>query len=138
MSNLDVDNETEEDCLNIETSLNLNNPKLQLLIENTSTKISKKKDKLFKGQHSEGKNLEDLLDEEMIYFYERKLRKLYDDPELHSLILSLVISLLITPNSGVLESAYCSQLPVSKARSNPSRRDAQLPPHPPFPPQPCH
>jgi hypothetical protein len=113
MSKLDVEHETEEDCINIETSLNLNNPKLQLLIENTSTKISKKKDKLFRG-HSEGKNLEELLDEEMIYFYERKLRKLYDDPELHSLILSLVISLLITPNSGVLESAYCSQLPVCK------------------------
>ena len=70
------------------------------------------KDNLYKAKQT-GSRFEEILSEEMIYFYERKLRKLYDDDELHSLIISLMLTLLITPSSGVLESVYCSQHPVS-------------------------
>lgn len=96
--------------VNIETSLNINNPKLQLLLDNSSLKMSMK-DNLCKSKHVTS-SLEEFLSEEMIYFYERKLRRLYDDDELHSLIISLMLALLITPNSGVLESLYTAQHPV--------------------------
>lgn len=71
------------------------------------------KDNLCRMKHS-GNKLEEFLSEDMIYYYERKLRKLYDDDELHALVISLMITLLITPNSGVLETMYCAQHPVSK------------------------
>jgi hypothetical protein len=96
---------------NIEASLNPKNPKLQLLLDNSNVKMSIK-DSMCKNKHT-GSKLEEYLSEEMIYYYERKLRKLYDDDELHSLIISLMLTLLITPNSGVLDPNYCSQHPVS-------------------------
>jgi hypothetical protein len=96
---------------NLELSLNPKNPKLQLLLDNSNVKMSIK-DSMCKNKHV-GNRLEELLSEDMIYFYERKLRKLYDDDELHALIISLMITLLITPNSGVLDPVYCSQHPVS-------------------------
>jgi len=40
--------------------------------------------------------------------YERKLRKLYEDDELHSMIIALTISLLLKPTRGVLDELYCS------------------------------
>jgi hypothetical protein len=128
-----------EEALTLEKSLNLNNPKLQLLLDNSSMKMSIK-DNLYKTKHHQSQ-LEELLSEEMIYYYERKLRKLYDDDELHALIISLMLTLLITPNSGILEPMYCSQHPVSKfshsffffflsTYSNPSQWDVQLSAHP--------
>lgn len=96
---------------NMEISLNSKNPKLQLLMDNSNAKRSIK-DSMCKNKHKVTR-LEDALSEDMIYFYERKLRKLYDDEELHALIISLMITLLITPNSGVLDPHYCSQHPVS-------------------------
>lgn len=101
----------QEDALILEKSLNLNNPKLQLLLDNSSIKMSIK-DNMCKSKHA-GNKLEEVLNEELIYYYERKLRKLYDDDELHSLIISLMLTLLITPNAGVLETMYTSQHPVS-------------------------
>jgi hypothetical protein len=95
---------------NLETSLNINNPKLQLLLDNSSLKMSMK-DNLCRSKQVTG-SLEEFLSEDMIYFYARKLRRLYDDDELHSLIISLMLALLITPNSGVLESLYTCQHPV--------------------------
>lgn len=75
------------------------------------------KDNLVRTKHV-ASSLEDFLSEEMIYFYERKLRRLYDDDELHSLIISLMLALLITPSSGVLESLYTSQHPVMTGMFN--------------------
>jgi hypothetical protein len=112
------------DFSNLEVSLNPKNPKLQLLLDNSNVKMSIK-DSLCKNKHA-GNKLEEVLSEDMIYYYERKLRKLYDDDELHSLIISLMITLLITPNSGVLDPTYCSQHPVSKLWLNDSRRYFQL------------
>jgi hypothetical protein len=106
---------TPSDFTNLEVSLNPKNPKLQLLLDNSNLKMSIK-DSMCKNKRSVNK-LEEVLSEEMIYYYERKLRKLYDDDELHSLIISLMITLLITPNSGVLDPTYCSQHPVSKLLS---------------------
>jgi hypothetical protein len=98
---------------NMEISLNSKNPKLQLLLDNSNVKMSIK-DSMCKKKHKVSQ-LEDALSDEMIYFYERKLRKLYDDDELHALVISLMIALLITPNSGVLDPTYCSQHPVSSS-----------------------
>ena len=106
-----------DNIVNLEKSLNVQNPKLQLLLDNSSMKMSLK-DNLCKSKHVGGTSLEEILSDEMIYFYERKLRKLYDDDEMHSLIISLMMVLLITPNSGVLETLYCSQYPVTEGMFN--------------------
>lgn len=100
---------------NIEKSLDLNNPKLQLLLDNSSIKMSRH-DAMHKKKHK--RSLDDFLDSEMLYFSERKVRKLYDDEELHSLCLTLMISLLIKPTSGILEERYCSQHPISDGKPN--------------------
>lgn len=119
---------------NLELSLNPKNPKLQLLLDNSNVKMSIK-DSMCKSKHA-GNRLEELLSEDMIYFYERKLRKLYDDDELHALIVSLMITLLITPNSGVLDPMYCSQHPVSRYMHNSSRWKVQLSAHSALPLEP--
>ena len=42
-----------------------------------------------------------------MYYTERQLKKLYEDDELHVLLVSLLMSLLLTPERGVLEEMYC-------------------------------
>lgn len=63
-------------------------------------------------------NLDAILDENVIYYSERKLRKLYDDDELHSLCVSLMLSLIIKTSSGVLEDRYCGKLPIDEGKPN--------------------
>lgn len=62
--------------------------------------------------------MEEFLTENTFYYSERRLRKIYDDDELHVLVLSLVISLLLTPNRGVLDELYCSQYPINNGKPN--------------------
>lgn len=62
--------------------------------------------------------MEEFLTENTFYYSERRLRKIYDDDELHVLVLSLVISLLLTPNRGVLDDLYCSQYPINNGKPN--------------------
>lgn len=43
---------------------------------------------------------DEILSENIFYYSERRLRKIYSDKELHSNILALIISLLLTPVRG--------------------------------------
>ena len=54
-------------------------------------------------------NIDELLTENIFYYSERKMRKIYEDDELHVLVLSLMICLLLTPSRGTLDEQYCSQ-----------------------------
>lgn len=47
------------------------------------------------------------MSEDLFYYSERKLRKLYSDSELHANCLALLINLLIKPTKGSLEDIYC-------------------------------
>jgi serine/threonine protein kinase len=83
------------------------NTKIQLVIEN----MLKKKYKLFykKAIMQEFKE-EDLLDLKLFYMKERNNRLVYNDQELHALLISLVICLIITPSRGTLDDLYCPPL----------------------------
>ena len=52
--------------------------------------------------------IEEILTENTFYYAERKLRKLYEDQTLHSLVISLIISVILSPERGTLENLYCS------------------------------
>ncbi|CAD8058754.1 unnamed protein product [Paramecium primaurelia] len=56
--------------------------------------------------------------DELFYFSERKLRKIYSDEELHANCLSLLICLLIKPIRGTLDDLYCSQYPIINGKPN--------------------
>jgi len=58
------------------------------------------------------------LSEDLFYYSERKLRKIYEDNDLHSLMISLMISLLLTPKKGTLDEHYTSQYPVDEGKPN--------------------
>ena len=64
------------------------------------------------------RSLDEVLDSEMIYTSERKIRKLYEDDELHAMILTFMISLLIKPTSGILDERYCAQFPIKDGKLN--------------------
>ena len=57
----------------------------------TSIFLLKKKDHL---------EVEDILNENIFYYSERKLRKIYHDEDLHANVIALIISLLLTPSRG--------------------------------------
>lgn len=40
------------------------------------------------------------------------MRKVYAEEELHAYVVSLIISLLLTPVRGTLDELYCSQFPM--------------------------
>ena len=63
-------------------------------------------------------NMDEVLTENLFYYSERKLRKIYEDDELHVLVLSLMISLLLTPNRGTLDEHYTSQYPIDDNKPN--------------------
>ena len=59
------------------------------------------------------------MNEEDIYYQkERSMRPIYQDEELHVLMLSLTICLLITPERGTLDELYCSQYPLDNGKQN--------------------
>ena len=50
--------------------------------------------------------------EEVFYMKERSVRPIYQDDELHVLMLSLMMCLLLKPERGTLDELYCSQFPI--------------------------
>lgn len=46
--------------------------------------------------------------EEVFYMKERSVRPIYQDDELHVLMLSLMMCLLLKPERGTLDELYCS------------------------------
>ena len=93
---------------------------MQLLLEgkkkHNSPKMSVKN--LTKELPLTSANIEEVLTENLFYYSERKLRKIYEDDELHVLVLSLIISLLLTPSRGTLDEHYTSQYPIDDGKSN--------------------
>ena len=63
-------------------------------------------------------NMDEILTENLFYYSERKLRKIYEDDDLHVLVISLMISLLLTPNRGTLDEYYTSQYPINDGKPN--------------------
>ncbi|KAL4475130.1 hypothetical protein ABPG74_001826 [Tetrahymena malaccensis] len=63
-------------------------------------------------------NLEVVLNENIFYYQERKLRKIYADDELHAYVLSTILSLLLTPTRGTLDELYCSSQPMLDDKQN--------------------
>jgi hypothetical protein len=49
-----------------------------------------------------------MYDEEGYYNRERSMRPIYQDEDLHALMISLTICLLLTPERGTLDDLYCS------------------------------
>jgi hypothetical protein len=94
-------------------TLDAANPKMQIIIER-------------KKHHDDyeliNKNvevpIEELLTENLFYYSERKLRNIYEDDELHVQVLTLMISLLLTPTRGTLDDHYTSQYPVDDGKPN--------------------
>jgi len=50
--------------------------------------------------------------EEVFYMKERSVRPIYQDDELHVLMLSLMMCLLLKPERGTLDELYSSQFPI--------------------------
>lgn len=48
------------------------------------------------------------MSEAMFYLKERTVRPIYQDEDLHVLMLSLMICLLLKPERGTLDDLYCS------------------------------
>lgn len=46
--------------------------------------------------------------EEVFYLKERSVRPIYQDDELHELMISLMMCLLLKPERGTLDELYCS------------------------------
>lgn len=59
---------------------------------------------------------EDYADEEVYYKKERSMRPIYQDEELHSLMISLIICVLLNPERGTLDDLYCSQYPLDNGK----------------------
>jgi len=56
--------------------------------------------------------------EEDFYMRERNTRPIYLDDELHVLMLSLMMCLLLKPERGTLDELYCSQFPIDNENQN--------------------
>lgn len=52
------------------------------------------------------------------YEKERIKRPIYHDQELHSLMLSLLLCLLLQPERGTLDNLYCHQYPIDNGKQN--------------------
>lgn len=52
------------------------------------------------------------LSEEVFYMLERAERPIYQDEDLHVLMLALMLCLLLKPQRGTLDELYCSQFPI--------------------------
>jgi hypothetical protein len=59
-----------------------------------------------------------LVHQNMFYFKGRQRRRIYEDVELHSLILTLILALLATPKKGLLDSRYSEQYPLQSHKRN--------------------
>ncbi|KRW99809.1 Protein kinase-like domain [Pseudocohnilembus persalinus] len=61
---------------------------------------------------------DEILNENIFYYSERRIRKIYSDKELHASVVALIISLLLTPQRGTFDDTYCSQNPVQDGKVN--------------------
>ena len=61
---------------------------------------------------------EDIINANNFYNKERSNRLLYHDTELHVLIISVVVCLVLTPTRGSLEELYCSHSPLEDGKIN--------------------
>ena len=104
----------------LEHSLNASNPKMQLLLEGKRKHHSPKMNlkNLTKEFSLNNANMDETLTENLFYYSERKLRKLYEDDELHVLVISLMVTLLLSPNRGTLDEYYTSQYPIDDGKPN--------------------
>jgi serine/threonine protein kinase len=82
--------------------------KIQLAFENL---LKKKYNLYYRRATVEEIKEEDLSNFNLFYLKERNNRLLYHDPELQTLIISLVLCLIITPARGTLDELYCSYYP---------------------------
>lgn len=57
-------------------------------------------------------------DAEAYYLKERSMRPIYQDEELHVLMISMIVCLLLTPERGTLDDLYCSQFPIDNGKQN--------------------
>ena len=54
----------------------------------------------------------------MFYMKERNVRPIYQDDELHVLMISLIMCLLLKPDRGTLDELYSSQFPINDDNQN--------------------
>merc|ERR1719261_840214 len=59
-----------------------------------------------------------VVNQNMFYFEGRQRRRIYEDPELHSLMLTLILTLLLTPKRGLLDARYTDQYPQASHKRN--------------------
>eukprot|EP00930_Biecheleria_cincta_P043099 TRINITY_DN29629_c0_g2_i1.p1 TRINITY_DN29629_c0_g2~~TRINITY_DN29629_c0_g2_i1.p1 ORF type:complete len:2869 (-),score=436.17 TRINITY_DN29629_c0_g2_i1:60-7904(-) len=59
-----------------------------------------------------------IVDQNIFYFEGRQRRRIYEDVELHALMLTLILSLLLTPKRQLLDSRYCDQYPLQRNQRN--------------------
>jgi serine/threonine protein kinase len=105
----------EAELLKLENSLkNKNTTKIQILIEN----LIKKNKVYYKKATMEEFKEEDLMDINLFYLKERNNRLLYHDGELQALIISIIMTLIITPTRGTLDDLYCSREPFENNKMN--------------------
>ena len=55
-------------------------------------------------------------EEEAFYMKERSMRPIYQDEELHVMMLALIVCLLLNPDRGTLDDLYCSQYPLDNGK----------------------
>lgn len=92
------------------------NEKLQTSIEYPSSMLDNK----ILSHESERRTFNDQneFSEEVFYLKERSVRPIYQDDELHVLMLSLMMCLLLKPERGTLDELYCSQFPIQDDNQN--------------------
>ncbi|CAK0899126.1 unnamed protein product [Prorocentrum cordatum] len=59
-----------------------------------------------------------IVHQNVFYFEGRQRRRIYEDSELHVLMLTLALVLLVTSRHGLLDPRYCDQYPTSKHMRN--------------------
>lgn len=59
-----------------------------------------------------------IINQNVFYFEGRQRRRIYDDDELHALMLTLILALLVTPQRGLLDPRYCDQYPHMNHQRN--------------------
>lgn len=59
-----------------------------------------------------------IVHQNIFYFEGRQRRRIYEDVELHALMLTLILALLLTPKRQLLDSRYCDQYPLQRNQRN--------------------
>lgn len=101
------------DLTKLEQSLNQNNSKFQVLINQKNQNQSSNQNTL---NLTISAPLE--LSEQQFYIKERNARPIYQDEDLHVMMLSLILCLLLKPERGILDDLYCSQYPIDNGKQN--------------------